>query len=316
MAVRGYGAQRILFPPGESITPPPRASAASVQFPSFGSQEARLTNRGNAMTSKERILAALARANGPVCDDCLSRQANVHPRQQVNGICNPMGQANVIVRQHDTCVVCHKHKLSSRTRSGANATVPVVRHLPSPGATPPSAREPATSPTPIVNRAATTPAERAWHWEGRIQSALAKHLLSQGWEMRSLADTESKEQGPDLVVAKGARTLAVEVKGFPTDTYEHGARRGEPKPTQPTNQARQWFSHAVLKVLLLRGDHPEREIAACFPEFPTYRNLANRTRSSFEVLGIGIYFVREDGTVDPFVPHREVPLSAPTAVAT
>lgn len=133
--------------------------------------------------------------------------------------------------------------------------------------------------------------------------------------MRALADTESKEQGPDLVVAKGARTLAVEVKGYPTDTYEHGARRGEPKPTQPTNQARQWFSHAALKVMMLRGDYPQREIAACFPDFPTYRNLASRTRSSFEALGVGIYFVRDDGSVEVFVPHREVPPPPASTVA-
>lgn len=268
------------------------------------------------MTSRERILAALARAGGPVCDDCLSHDADVRPRQQVNGICNPLGQANVIVRQPDTCVVCRKHKLSSRTRSGSSGAVSVPRHAPAAGATPPPPREPASSSPTAVPRAVVASTERAWHWEGRIQSALAKHLLAQGWEMRALADTETKEQGPDLVVARGRRTLAVEVKGFPTDTYEHGARRGEPKPTLPTNQARQWFSHAVLKVMLLRGDHPEREIAACFPDFPTYRNLANRTRSSFEALGIGIYFVREDGTVDPFVPHREVPPSTPTAVGT
>lgn len=264
------------------------------------------------MTSKERILAALAHASGPVCDDCLSQKANVYPRQQVNSICNPMGQANVIVRQHDTCVVCHKVKLSSRTRSGANTAVPVVRRA---GAVPSPAREPASSPAPVVARAVTVATERAWHWEGRIQSALAKHLLSQGWEIRALANTETKEQGPDLVVAMGSRTLAVEVKGFPTDTYEYGARRGEPKPTQPTNQARQWFSHAVLKIMLLRGDHPEREIAACFPEFSTFRNLASRTRSSFEALGVGIYFVREDGAVELFVPHRLPVPATPTTAA-
>ncbi len=265
------------------------------------------------MTNKEKILAVLARANGPVCDDCVARQAEIFPRQTVNGICNPLGQANIIVRKPDTCVVCRRVKLSSKTRSGTNTAVPVVRHAPV-GSAPLPVREPASSPPPDVSRNVTTMSERAWHWEGRIQSALAKHLLSQGWEMRALANTESKEQGPDLIAAKGQRVLAVEVKGFPADTYAHGERRGQPSRTQPANQARQWFSHALLKVLLLRGDHPEREIAACFPDFPTYRNLATRTRQSFEALGVGIYFVHENGSVELFIPHREAaPPPAPAA---
>jgi hypothetical protein len=304
-----------LSTPRESIYSGAACVCGVCTLPAFGSADIPARRPGETMTSKERILAALTRANGPVCDDCLSEKADVRPRQQVNGICNPMGQAKIIVRQHDTCVVCHKLKLSSRTRSGANAAVPVVlRHTPV--TAPEAVRDAKVWAGATATATVISTSERAWHWEGRIQSALAKHLLADGWEVRALADTESKEQGPDLVAAKGPRTLAVEVKGFPTDTYEHGARRGEPKPTLPTNQARQWFSHASLKVMLLRGDHPEREIAACFPDFPTYRNLANRTRSSFEALGVGIYFVREDGAVDVFVPHREVRPSAPTAVAT
>ena len=87
----------------------------------------------------------------------------------------------------------------------------------------------------------TTPfGERPWFWEGHVQEALAAQLAREGWDVREAADTESKAPGIDLLVTKDHRWLAIEVKGFPNTTYDHGPKRGQPKPTQPTNQARQW----------------------------------------------------------------------------
>jgi hypothetical protein len=137
--------------------------------------------------------------------------------------------------------------------------------------------------------------------------------LANGWEVTTSANTESKEPGIDLVAIRDGRWLAVEVKGFPTTVYDHGVRRGQPKPTLPTNQARQWFSHALLAMMLLRHKRPDAEIALCFPDFKTYRALAERTRRSFELLGFGIYFVGKDGGVRLETPHRPVaPSEAPT----
>lgn len=148
--------------------------------------------------------------------------------------------------------------------------------------------------------------ERPWFWEGRVQDALAAHLATEGWEVREAADTESKAPGIDLLATKDHRWLAIEVKGFPNTTYDHGPKRGQPKPTQPTNQARQWFSHALLGMMLLRDKRPDAEIAIAFPRFTTYENLVERTKVSFGLLGFGVYFVNENGSVDLVLPHRPV----------
>lgn len=87
--------------------------------------------------------------------------------------------------------------------------------------------------------------DRPWFWEGHVQSTLAVHLASKGWEVREAADTESKAAGIDLLAEQCQRWLAIEVKGYPSTTYDHGPKRGQPKPTQPSNQARQWFSHVA-----------------------------------------------------------------------
>jgi hypothetical protein len=148
--------------------------------------------------------------------------------------------------------------------------------------------------------------ERPWCWEGHVQDALSRHLVGEGWTVRAFADTESKAPGIDLLAERDDRWLAVEVKGYPSTTYDHGTNRGKPKPTQPTNQARQWFSHALLGMMLLRHRRPDAEIAICFPDFLTYRSLVERTRGSFALLGFGVYFVSEDGRVRLELPHRPV----------
>jgi hypothetical protein len=86
---------------------------------------------------------------------------------------------------------------------------------------------------------------------------------------------------------------------------------GLPKPTQPTNQARQWFSHALLGMMLLRNRRPDAEIAICFPNFKTYESLIARTHLSFELLGSGVYLVSESGSTRLQIPHRPVAKQPP-----
>jgi hypothetical protein len=146
--------------------------------------------------------------------------------------------------------------------------------------------------------------ERPWFWEGHVQDSLAAQLSAAGWDVREAADTESKAPGIDLLARKDDRWLAIEVKGYPNTTYDHGPKRGTPKPTQPTNQARQWFSHALLGMMLLRHRRPDAEIAICFPRFGTYESLLERTKLSFDLLGFGVYLVAEDGSVREWLGAR------------
>lgn len=148
--------------------------------------------------------------------------------------------------------------------------------------------------------------ERPWFWEGRVQAVLAAHLTAQGWDVSEAADTESKAPGIDLLATMTGRWLAVEVTGYPTTTYDHGPKRGMSKPTQPTNQARQWFSHGLLGMMLLRHRRRDAEIAICFPRFKTYESLLERTRLSFELLGFGVYLVAEDGSVGEWLRAQPV----------
>ena len=47
-------------------------------------------------------------------------------------------------------------------------------------------------------------------------------------------------------------------RAIPSKTYRDPRRAGEVKPTNPTNQAQQWYSHALLKVMRLQTKDPRR----------------------------------------------------------
>lgn len=136
-----------------------------------------------------------------------------------------------------------------------------------------------------------------WFWEGNVVDALARSLAGKGWKIESQADTRSKEQGVDLRASKNGTTLLVEAKGYPSTSYRDPRRAAEHKPTNPMNQAQQWYSHALLKVLRLQTAHPQAKVALAFPDFPRYRALFGETKLALEKLGVAMLFLNANGNV-------------------
>jgi hypothetical protein len=132
-----------------------------------------------------------------------------------------------------------------------------------------------------------------WRWEGNVQSAIARHLRSNGWVVRE-ADAAAQEHGVDIDGQKGSRRLQVEVKGYPSTTYVSGAKAGQPKPTNPRLQARHWFSHAMLTALQLRSRDRDAETAIGLPSADAFETLADSVRESMWKVGIGLVFVLDD----------------------
>ncbi|OQB27224.1 MAG: hypothetical protein BWY10_01517 [Chloroflexi bacterium ADurb.Bin180] len=63
------------------------------------------------MTNKESILEFLeANAPGGYCDDCLSEQLHIEPRQQVNQLCNGLAHQMRLARAKANCVGCGRNK--------------------------------------------------------------------------------------------------------------------------------------------------------------------------------------------------------------
>lgn len=251
------------------------------------------------MNNTERILQTLSAAPGVLCDDCISRLANVLPRQQVNAIAARLFDTGRIFR-HDGLLCSHCGRIKKGSAffgSSLPAPSPILPLTPLPLPLPQqqiAPIPPKLAPTiPARNMNSTRP----WHWEGNVQVMLRRFLEGENWKIKRFADTESKESGIDLEAAKGGRELLFEVKGYPTTVYDHGPDRGQFKATPPSSQARQWYSHALLKMMLLREQHPGKEVALCFPDFLTYRRLIAGTCSSLQALDVAVYLVTENGDV-------------------
>lgn len=130
-----------------------------------------------------------------------------------------------------------------------------------------------------------------------VQATLRDYLVGQGWTVVGQANTATQEQGIDLELTRGETTLAIEVKGWPKTTYQRGPKKGQPKPTQPTVQAKHWFAEAFLSLVRLHANRPDLTLAMALPDYPRYRKLLDGTRWAFERLGIALFLVGEDGSV-------------------
>lgn len=139
-----------------------------------------------------------------------------------------------------------------------------------------------------------------WFWEGNVADSLARYLSAAGWQIASKANSHSKERGVDIHASRGDAMLLIEVKGYPSKNYRDPRRAGERKPTNPTNQAQHWYSHAVLKAMRLQTKYPDAKVAVAFPDFPRYRTLFQETQGAFKKLDLALLLITKDGDVQEF----------------
>lgn len=63
------------------------------------------------MYNTQIIQHFIARKDDLYCDDCLSKELNIKPRQQVNRICNKLKKQGLLKRERKQCCYCSKDKL-------------------------------------------------------------------------------------------------------------------------------------------------------------------------------------------------------------
>lgn len=221
------------------------------------------------MTHADRIYELL-RQGGSLCDDCVSVRTSIVPRQTVNINCRRLEARGRIVRTVSLiCDRCGDIKIVNRAK--LQDTLSTVSTAPK-----------MLIPHPQLDE------KYKWPWEGAVQSLLCQHLLKVGWVIASTSDTKSKAAGVDVVANRDGQILWVTIKGFP---------RGTDK-TNPSTQARHWFSHAMFDLVLYRSAQPTFELAAAFPAgFKTYSNLAKRVAWLRTHMPASIFWVAEDGVV-------------------
>ena len=228
------------------------------------------------MSHRDRIADFINRFPGKD-DDEISAALNIEPRQTVNQICRALERAGKLVRRSNL-----DGKLGNYPFNGADHVELAVLH----------------NRSENIGAEVITDTTKEWFWEGNVTDAVAKYLVERGWKVLAQADTRTKEQGLDLHARLGDQEVVIEVKGYPSHLYRDQSRQGQRKPTRPSLQAQQWYSHAMLKVMRLRSSHPTAKQVVAFPDFPRYRTLFEETKCSLDQLGIAVMFVSEAGHVE------------------
>ena len=132
---------------------------------------------------------------------------------------------------------------------------------------------------------------------GIVVRAVSSFLTARGWSIEAIANTETGEPGADIKARRADSVLIVEVKGYPSKTYERCPRKGQPKRTNPATQARHWFAEALLTEMLRQAENRQHHVAIAFPEFAVYTKLLTRVTESLKLLGLIVLLVQESGTV-------------------
>ena len=143
-----------------------------------------------------------------------------------------------------------------------------------------------------------------WLWEGSVQRTLRDWLVADGWSVVSEADAALRERGVDLLLERGARQLAIELKGYPQATMRRGVNRGKPRVHHPASQAGTYFAGALQSAMRMRDALPNTEIAIGLPETSRYLDLIEKSVRSLQDLGLGVFLVRPDGSVRQEISAR------------
>lgn len=223
------------------------------------------------MGDRDRMLAAIVESGRPLCDDCVAPRAQLSSRQRANQVGRILLDAGLIQRRAGHCELC-----------GGAKTVNLSADAPFPATA--GAQDLYTS-------------SRPWHWEGNVQQALVGFLDDQGWSILSTANTATKESGVDVVAVDSHNNeWWISVKGYPE------ARGG--KTTNPSTQARHWFSHALFDVALYRTASESVSIGVAIPgPFVTYERLAERSKWMQYSAPYTLFVIAADGSVDVRTPR-------------
>jgi Holliday junction resolvase-like predicted endonuclease len=136
-----------------------------------------------------------------------------------------------------------------------------------------------------------------WHTEAKVQAMVVAHLVREGWQIVSEADTASRQRGIDIVAVRETEELAIEVKGFPGRGFADPRRAYEQKRARPSTQATGWYGRAILAAMLTRSRRPHARSVIALPDFPRYRDLFKETAGSLQKCSIEVWWVSEDGHV-------------------
>lgn len=155
---------------------------------------------------------------------------------------------------------------------------------------------------PTSAEADDTDVDDAWMSEQETQARLVRWLEENGWH--DIVQSVGHQHGVDVSASNGNVRIAIEVKGHPQDRLIAGENKGAKRTFHPAAQARTYFANALHAVATTIGKRPEDLHAIALPDVPRYRAMVEGTRLALERLGLGVFIVSRDGSVDSMLPAQ------------
>jgi Holliday junction resolvase-like predicted endonuclease len=141
-----------------------------------------------------------------------------------------------------------------------------------------------------------------WFYEGQISSKLVSYLRDNGYEILKDNSANINVCGEDIIASKDGIKEVIEVKGYPSEFYTSGEKKGQKKPTKPKLQAKHWFSECILSSLINYRKHKgnaEYSVAMAFPLHSRYLELISIVEDFFTDFNVSlkVYSIDSDGEV-------------------
>ncbi len=223
------------------------------------------------MTIKDRIANYLKNTPEGIDDGSLAITLGNMSRNQANSRCRQLEKEGFVKRVVINGII---HNFWAENYYSKSATQSPLKKIPQ---TFSQQKQPAD-----------VPKSSHWFWEGNVQSKVINFLVSQKYQIRSVADTASHQTGIDIMAEKDGKKLWVSVKGYPRGTEK----------TNASTQSRHWFKQAIFDIVEYRERDKETFLAVAFPDFPSYRNLAKKITWLKSAAKFVYIWVKEDGSVE------------------
>jgi len=214
------------------------------------------------MTILDQIVSFLKKHPEGVDDDTLAEILQLKYRQQANSRCRQLEKKGLVARRRVNRKI-HNFWIGNKQA--------------------PPTETPSTQDAPLPKTSTSEP----WFWEGNVQAAMVRYLAIQGWIIRSVVDTASRQRGKDIVAERDGKPLWITAKGYPKGTIK----------TSPSTQAGHWFKQAIFDIIEYRGESKIAELGIALPDFPRYRSLSEKISWFQPVAKFTYYWIKESGDV-------------------
>ncbi len=137
-----------------------------------------------------------------------------------------------------------------------------------------------------------------WFWEGNVVKSVIEALKEkENCEIISFCDTASRQKGIDIHAKIKETEIIIEAKGYPSDKYQRGEKKGQYKKTRPRTQAKHWLAQVLLTAIGRKIKFPGSKVFIVLPNFPFYVEQVKTIKDTINKIGISFLIVEETGKI-------------------